>query len=164
MTLRTWLKTLICVFCVSWTGTAGAQSDPRIAVLELKGKLTRGHLSVMSDKVRSGVLLAMQGKDYVVMSRENMAVLLKDMGLDCDSVEGECEVETGRNIGAAYVVSGAVEDVGGGLLLVSLKVHDTASGRSRPRVMFEAPRSSSSSTSCQAPWPRSWLGLSGIVL
>jgi formylglycine-generating enzyme required for sulfatase activity len=128
MTLRTWLKTLICVFCVSWTGTAGAQSDPRIAVLELKGKLTRGHLSVMSDKVRSGVLLAMQGKDYVVMSRENMAVLLKDMGLDCDSVEGECEVETGRNIGAAYVVSGAVEDVGGGLLLVSLKVHDTASG------------------------------------
>ncbi len=105
-----------------------AQAQPRVAVLELKGKLSRGQLSVLSDKVRAGVLAGLRGKDYVVMSRENMAVLLKDMGLDCESVQGECEVETGRNIGAAYVVSGAVEDVGGGLLLVSLKVHDTASG------------------------------------
>ncbi len=105
-----------------------AEEKPRIAVLELKGELSRGQLSVLSDKVRSGVLVGLQGKDYVVMSRENMAILLKDMGLDCESVEGECEVETGRNIGAAYVVSGSIEDVGGGLLLVSLKVHDTQSG------------------------------------
>ncbi len=109
-------------------GPAVAQDRSRIAVLELKGKLTRGQLSVMSDKVRAGVLRALSGKNYVVMSRENMAVLLKDMGLDCESVQGECEVETGRNIGAAYVVSGSVEDVGGGLWLCTLKVHDTRSG------------------------------------
>jgi protein-L-isoaspartate(D-aspartate) O-methyltransferase len=82
----------------------------------------------MSDKVRSGVLRGLQGKDFVVMSRENMAILLKDMGRDCKSVQGECEVETGRNIGATYVVSGSVEDVGGGLMLCTLKVHDTNSG------------------------------------
>ena len=105
-----------------------AQGQPRVAVLELKGQLTRGQISVLSDKVRAGVLAGLQGKDYVVMTRESMAMLLKDMGIDCLEVEGECEVETGRNVGAAYVVSGAVEDVGGGLLLVSLKVHDTASG------------------------------------
>ncbi len=101
---------------------------PRIAVLELKGTLSRGQLAVLSDKIRSGVLAGLQGKNFVVMSRENMAMLIKDMGLDCESVEGECEVETGRNIGAAYVVSGSVEDVGRGLMLVSLKVHDTTTG------------------------------------
>ena len=107
---------------------AGAQTRPRIAVLELKGTLPRGQLSVMSDKVREGVLRSMGRQDYVVMSRENMAMLLRDMGLDCESAEGECEVETGRNIGAAYVVSGSVEDVGGGLWLASVKVHDTETG------------------------------------
>ncbi len=124
-------RLLLAVMCIlgGWLSQpALAEESPRIAVLELKGKLPRGQLSVMSDKVRSGVLVAMQGKDYVVMSRENMAILLKDMGLDCESAQGECEVETGRNIGAAYVVSGSVEDVGDGLMLVSLKVHDTASG------------------------------------
>ncbi len=74
---------------------------PRIAVLEIKGSLSRGQLSILSDKIRSGILLGVQGKGFVVMSRENTAVLLKDMGLDCESVEGECEVETGLNIGAA---------------------------------------------------------------
>ncbi len=119
--------------CVSllfafWPASLGAESMPRIAVLELRGALPRGQLAVMSDKVRAGVLQALQGKDFVVMSRENMAMLLRDMGLDCESAEGECEVETGRNIGAAYVVSGSVEDVGGGLWLCSIKVHDTETG------------------------------------
>ncbi len=101
---------------------------PRIAVLEIKGSLSRGQLSILSDKIRSGILLGVQGKDFVVMSRENTAVLLKDMGLDCEKVQGECEVETGRNIGAAYVVSGSVEDVGRGMMLLSLKIHDTKTG------------------------------------
>jgi TolB-like protein len=125
------LLSLSCLFFLSLglvSGPVRAEQQPRVAVLELKGKLPRGQLAVLSDKVRSGVLAGLHGKDYVVMSRENMAMLIKDMGLDCESVQGECEVETGRNIGAAYVVSGSVEDVGSGLLLVSLKVHDTQSG------------------------------------
>ncbi len=107
---------------------AAEETKPRIAVLELQGNLPRGQLQVLSDKVRSGVLAGLKGRDFVVMSRENMAMLLKDMGLDCEKVQGECEVETGRNIGAAYVVSGSIQDVGSGLMLASLKIHDTKSG------------------------------------
>ncbi len=124
-------RTITCLFLALLlglsSGPAMAEGEPRIAVLELKGKLPRGQLSVMSDKVRAGVLSALAGTDYVVMSRENMAMLIRDMGLDCESAQGECEVETGRNIGAAYVVSGSVEDMGG-LLLCTIKIHDTKRG------------------------------------
>ncbi len=109
------------------SGPVLASGEPRIAVLEIQGQLPPGQLAVMSDKVRSGVLHAMQGRDYVVMSRENMAMLAKDMGLDLSCVEGACEVETGRNIGAAYVVTGTIQDMGG-LLLGTLKVFNTDSG------------------------------------
>ena len=119
---------ILCLMTALWSGAARAEVSPRIAVLELKGSLKRGQLGVMSDKVRAGVLRAIEGRNYIVMSRENMAVLLRDMGLDCESAEGVCEVETGRNIGAAFVVSGSVEDVGDGLWLCTLKVHATNTG------------------------------------
>ncbi len=99
----------------------------RIAVLELRGPLAKDQLAVLADRVREGVLQAMRGTDYVVMSRENIAVLLKDMGKDCKKVQGECEVETGRNIGAAYVVSGGVVRMGN-LWMCTLKVHETKGG------------------------------------
>jgi hypothetical protein len=42
-------------------------------------------------------------------------------------VEGECEVETGRNIGAALVVSGSVTEMDGSWIC-GIKVHSTESG------------------------------------
>ena len=82
-----------------------AQADPpRVAVLELQGKAEADLMAMLSDKVRLGVLDATRGQDIVVMSRENMAVLAKDMGLDLSCIEGACEVETGRNIGVAGCV------------------------------------------------------------
>jgi len=72
------------------------------------------------------------------MTRENMMVLLKDMGKkDCS--EGDCEVETARNIGADFVVSGSVVRIDAAFV-VTLKLHETKGAacwppiRSRPRA------------------------------
>jgi len=106
---------------------AAAEDPPRVAVLELQGELPTTALSLLSDKVRAGVLDAAQGRDIIVMSRENMAIMAKDMKVDLSCVEGACEVETGRNIGAAIVVSGGVTQMSG-VWLCTVKVHRTDTG------------------------------------
>ena len=81
----------------------------------------------LSDAVRSGVLDASRGRDLLVMTRENMAAMLKEMGkTDCS--EGDCEVETARNIGADYVLSGEIARIEGTYVVV-LKLHACDDGR-----------------------------------
>jgi hypothetical protein len=61
------------------------------------------------------------------MTRENMAAMLKEMGKpDCS--EGDCEVETARNIGADYVLSGEIARIEGTYVVV-LKLHGCDDGR-----------------------------------
>jgi formylglycine-generating enzyme required for sulfatase activity len=60
------------------------------------------------------------------MTRENMMVLLREMGKK-DCAEGDCEVETARNIGADFVVSGSVARIDAAFV-VTLKLHETKSG------------------------------------
>ena len=74
---------------------AMAGDNPRIAVLGISGKMDVAQRNVLSDQVRKGVLQAVSGRDYQVMSRENMAVMAKSQGLDLTCLDGECEVETG---------------------------------------------------------------------
>ena len=49
------------------------------------------------------------------------------MGLDTACVEGQCEVETARNLRAAYVVSGNLIQLEGQYIL-TVKLHESASG------------------------------------
>jgi hypothetical protein len=106
---------------------AAAKSQPRIAVLELSGPLKAQELALMSDQIRAGVLTGLQGKPYVVMSRENMAAIAKDMNVDLSCVEGQCEVDTARNLGATWVVSASLVQMGG-TWLCTVKVHDVGTG------------------------------------
>src|SRR2546427_483050 len=62
-----------------------------------------------------------------VITRENMLVLLQASGKDLASCEGECEVDTGRRIGADVVVSGELLKFGTQYKL-NMKLHDTRSG------------------------------------
>jgi TolB-like protein len=78
-----------------------------------------------SDTVRGGVLQAVDRYGVAVMTRENMLVLLKDKGQEC--AEGNCEVETARNIGADYVVSGKVVHMER-TFVITLKLHETKGG------------------------------------
>jgi hypothetical protein len=109
-----------------------AAAQPRlIAVLELQSKLKAAEREAVdraffADRVRHAALAALPGAN--VMTRENMEVLARAHGKDLAACEGECEVDTGRTLGADYVVSGDISRVGS-QLAISLRLHDTAEGR-----------------------------------
>ena len=100
-----------------------------VAVLELssQSKLPPATLDLLTDAIRSAALDVLPSATYTVMTRDNMLVMLEDMGLSTECVQGNCEVETGRNIGAKLVVAGSVTDVEG-THIVSIKLYDCASG------------------------------------
>lgn len=62
------------------------------------------------------------------MTRENLGVPLQASGKDLNDCEGECEVDTGRRIGADAVISGEVLKYSAHCKL-SLRLHETKSGR-----------------------------------
>ncbi len=99
----------------------------RLAVLEFKGEdLAPKALSYLSRKVRGEALKHLPA-GWEVMTRDNMLVLIDAAAGQCVK-EGECEVETGRHIGADLVVSGEVVKLGSKLRL-TMNAYDTASGR-----------------------------------
>jgi hypothetical protein len=102
--------------------------NARFAVFEAVGKGSSAELAVISDQVRVGVLDALRGRGGVVMSRENIAVFAREMGIDLSTcTEAECEVDRGRSIGARYVVAVSVSVRARGLSL-TLKFFDTETG------------------------------------
>jgi TolB-like protein len=106
-------------------------------VLEFQGKkIDDETLKTLADAVRGGALEGLSGRGVDVMTRENMMAMLKAMGKrECN--EGECEVETARNIGADFVVSGTVtriEDT----YVVTLKMHESNQGNLLGTDMIKA--------------------------
>jgi TolB-like protein len=113
---------------VASPASAAVAPSGRLAVLELSGSaLQPEERSYLSDAVRGAVLSAM-GRSVAVMTRENMEVMLTDMGLDATCMsEGACEVETARNLGVDWVVTGTMVVLSGQRVL-SLKLHETRTG------------------------------------
>jgi phosphate/phosphite/phosphonate ABC transporter binding protein len=102
--------------------------ERRLAVLELHGKSVDAQaLALLSESARAGALQAARGKSVSVVTRENLVLLLKSAGVAPEDCESECEVETGRKIGADLIVTGdavRIED----RFVVSLKLHETLRG------------------------------------
>jgi hypothetical protein len=99
-----------------------------LAVLEFRDKVPpeqRIDAAYLSDQVRSAVKSELPG--LRVITRENMLVLLQASGKKLEECEGECEVDTGRRIGADLVVSGELLRFGTQYKL-NMKLHDTRSG------------------------------------
>src|SRR5258708_5404834 len=63
-----------------------------------------------------------------VMTGENLMVLRQASGKALAKCEGECEVDTGRRMGADQNVSGEIQKVGTRYKL-TLRLHDTHEGR-----------------------------------
>ena len=104
---------------------------PLLAVLEFATTLDaaakeEADPQYFSDVVRSQALDELP--DARLMTRENMTVLLEAAGKDLAACEGECEVDTGRKLGADYVITGRLLKVGSSFKL-DLKLHATADGR-----------------------------------
>jgi TolB-like protein len=104
----------------------GETAAKRLAVLEFRGKIESDALETFADAVRGGAVEGLSGREVDVMTRENMMVLIREMGkIDCS--EGDCDVETARNIGADFVVSGTVARIDD-VFVVTLKLHETRRG------------------------------------
>jgi hypothetical protein len=100
-----------------------------VAVLDLRNfakDLQPEDVRYFADVVRGATLRAVPG--LRVMTRENLLVLLQASGKDAANCEGECEVDTGRRIGADAVISGEILKVGTHYKM-SLKLHETREGR-----------------------------------
>lgn len=106
-----------------------AQAAPRrVAVLSLKNTahLSPPEVRYIADQVRAG-LLRLPPSQFVILTRENILAMLPPGRVLADC-EGDCEVETGRNIGADLIVTGEVLPFGAGLR-VALRAHEVASGK-----------------------------------
>src|SRR5258707_9825773 len=94
-----------------FAGSAAADSQ-RVAVLEFDASKAGADLdrTYFSDLVRGAVHKAVPR--IFVMTRESTVLLLKAQGKKLESCEGECELETGKMLGADYVISGRRTTVG----------------------------------------------------
>ena len=105
-----------------------AAAAPIVGVLEFRDKVPpeqRIDVAYLSDQVRAAVKEVLPQSR--VITRENMLVLLQASGRNLEECEGECEVDTGRRIGADLVVSGEVLRFGTQYKL-NMKLHDTGQG------------------------------------
>ena len=121
------LLTLLTALWLCLLPSLSIAAEP-VAVLELtnRSKLPTDTLDLLTDAIRSAALEVLPRSKYTVMTRDNMLVMLKDQGLS-ECVEGNCEVQTGRNLGVKLVVAGTVTDIGG-THIVSIKLYDCESG------------------------------------
>ncbi len=103
-------------------------AEERVAVLTLRNstQLEKGEVDYLTGLVRS-ITAKLLPKRYLVMTQENIVTLLPPDTKIEDCV-GECEVDTGRTLGARYIITGEVLRFGKSLRL-TLRLHDTESGR-----------------------------------
>ena len=99
-----------------------AQPRKILAVLELRNTLPQEekasiNMAYFSDMVRTDALEIAPA--FQVMTRENVLVILEAAGRKLEDCEGECEVDTGRRLGADLVISGEVYRVAGGAVALT---------------------------------------------
>jgi TolB-like protein len=110
---------------------ARALSGSLVAVLDFRSVLKGADLMTVdpgyfSNSVRSAIKRLAPATR--VMTRENVLVLLRSSGKKLEECEGECEVDTGRRLGADLIVSGDLLRVGSRLKL-EMRLHDTRDGQ-----------------------------------
>ncbi len=102
----------------------------RVAVLELSNRVPKqvsvDEISYLSDQLRTVASYLPKSK-YLVLTKESLEVLI-DPSVNVEDCVGKCEVETGRLVGAHWILTGEVVRFGRSLR-VSLKVHNTQSGQ-----------------------------------
>ena len=119
---------LVVLYLVLFSQLAEASSRSRLAVLDFtcRTNLQQQEVDYITDIVRGRAREALPTNQYILMTRDNILELLpKDQSLA--NCLGECAIETGRNIGADYVVTGEVLRFGSELR-VTLTLHETATG------------------------------------
>ena len=109
----------------------------RVAVLEFTNATKRqlSSLDAMTDEARGGAAALLSPQGAMVLTKENMLEVLKLTGGVCR--EGECEVETARNLNVDLFVVGTLSEADGALLL-TLKLFETRKGELKLQQLLEA--------------------------
>ena len=99
----------------------------KIAILEFanKAQLSRDAAAYLPDLVRDEATRLKRGR-FVIMTSENILAMLPP-GSDLANCQGECSVETGRNVGADYILTGKIIKFGR-TFKVSMKLYETQGG------------------------------------
>ncbi|MFN3200958.1 MAG: hypothetical protein ACE366_21335 [Bradymonadia bacterium] len=122
----TWALIWSCLWCLGAAEAAPERALRKIAVLEFEdaASLDEQARAYVTDLARVSALKLPRGR-YFVITRESIKQALPP-GYDLAECESDCEVETGRNIGADFVISGQIIRFDG-VLKVSMKLFDTHS-------------------------------------
>ena len=111
----------------------------RLAVLSLdnrsQGKIKKDEMLFLVDEIRR-IASYLPHSHFLVMTRESMEVLL-DPSKTIEDCVGTCEVDTGRLIGADWIITGSLFKFGSGMR-VSLKLFSTEEGQLLNSVSLKA--------------------------
>jgi hypothetical protein len=121
---------LVLLFLVFTVGGASSQQSKRLAVIDFRNPdnaVTLSEADFITELVRSEARRALPREQYVLMTKENILELLPPDKRDLSQCEGQCEVETGRLIGAQYLVTGEIVNFGGELR-VTVRLYDVTTG------------------------------------
>ena len=118
---------IVLIWSVFFLQSAFAETQ-KLAVLEFRGGVDQAYLLNLSDQTRSAAVQSLSKEEYLIFTRENMMQILDDMGKDASCIEGSCEVEIGRSIGADILITGDVLSVNG-VYILNLKLYETKTGR-----------------------------------
>jgi hypothetical protein len=121
------LTRVLPLLCALLFTASSALAAEMVAVLEPTGPMEPGVLMKLSDEARTAAIEVLPASHFKVMTRENMQAFAEAMDIDLSQCDAECEVDTGRNIGANYIVSGNVIKVSGTWIL-TLKAFETKEG------------------------------------
>lgn len=80
-----------------------------VAVLETESEgayISTSEKKFLTDELRKQAVRVLPSENFIIMTRENVQMLLNDKKLE--ECIGSCAVETGRNLSAAYVVNSHV--------------------------------------------------------
>ena len=115
------------------TGSAPSISESapqiKLAIIELRVRdaVTIDEAEYLTDCVRGTAARALPTDRCLVMTRDNIQALLPEGQNLTDCSVSDCSVETGRQVGADYIVSGEIIRFDGALRL-ALKAYDCTSG------------------------------------
>ena len=103
-------------------------ANERLAVLMLRNRInmSREEVEYLTSVVRR-ITSKRLAQSYLIMTQENIEILLPP-NTQLEDCVSECQVETGRTLGARYIITGEVLRFGSSLRL-TLRMHDTKTGR-----------------------------------
>lgn len=112
--------------CALFATAVRAAASERIVVLELTGASVGDDMRrAITDRARAAALEPARRSGFEVMTRESTALVIQQMGVQC--LEGQCEIELARTVGASLVLTGEVRKLEDAFF-ADLKLHDTQRG------------------------------------